>query len=472
MKILFVASEGAPFIKTGGLADVIGALPKALSETHTEVAIVLPYYKRIKDNFEAEYVGYTYVNVGHKSEYVGIFKRLHQGIPYYFIDNNHYFYREGNIYGYDDDGERYTFFNLAVLEALKIMDFSPDVLHVHDWQAGLIPYLLKAKYHFLPKYQHIKTVFTIHNIQYQGDFPMDMHHLFNLPYSSAYEQFGKVNFMKAAIHEADLITTVSPSYKDELLTSYYGYGLDGLLAYRIQDLYGIINGIDTDDFDPQTDKHLSKNYHKNAFIQGKKANKRDIQETLYLPTTDVPVIGFVSRLAEQKGIDLLKGILEETIHSTNAQYVLMGSGEKDYEHFFAYLQSKYPNRVGIYIGYNEAFAQKIYAGSDMFLMPSKFEPCGLSQLIAMRYGSIPIVRETGGLKDTVIPYNPIEKTGTGFGFMHYNAHELKDAIEHAVYVYNTDTQAWKDMVKRAMAQDFSWNQSAKAYLALYEKVKQ
>lgn len=470
MKVLICASEGAPYAKTGGLADVIGALPKALKDNGVDCRVIMPYYKKIKDKNEAEYKGYAYVRIGQRMEYVGVFQATFNDVDFYFIDNDRYFYREG-FYGYGDDGERFAFFDFAVLEAMKVVDFIPDVLHCNDWQTGLIPYIKKTNYWQYPEYSKMKTVYSIHNIQYQGIFPLDMMSILYMPYSSSLEFGNCLNFMKTAIMESDSITTVSPTYKNEVLTDYYGYNLNNVLGLRYFNFMGILNGIDTVKYNPETDKNIYKNYSVKNFKTGKKANKKALLEEFGLDSTeDVPLFGLVSRLVEQKGIDLLMPIIDDVIWNSNAKFILMGSGDKAYEEFFRTLENRYPERFKCYIGYSDPIAQKIYAGSDIFLMPSKFEPCGLGQMIAMRYGSLPLVRETGGLKDTVESYNQYNGCGTGFSFTNYNAHNLKDVMFLAINLYMNNRTQFDSLVKQAMEKDYSWNQSAKTYLELFKNL--
>lgn len=470
MKVLICASEGAPFAKTGGLADVIGALPKALKQKGVDARVIMPYYKKIKEKQIAYYKGYAYVRIGSRMEYVGIFHAVHEGIDFYFVDNDRYFYRD-TFYGFGDDGERFAFFDFAVLEALRVIDFFPDILHCNDWQTGLIPYIKKANYYSYYEYNKIKTVYSIHNIQYQGIYPMDIMQILFMPYSNSLEFEGCVNFMKAAIMESDAITTVSPTYKDEVLTDYYGYKLNNILGLRYYDFHGIINGIDVAKFDPQTDKHIYTNYGISTVTKGKKDNKIKLLKEFGLDSTqDVPVFGLVSRLVDQKGVDLLMPIIDEVIQHSNAKFILMGSGEKVYEDFFRNTEAKYPERFKCFIGYSDPIAQKIYAGTDIFLMPSKFEPCGLGQMIAMRYGTLPLVRETGGLKDTVLPYNQYEKTGTGFTFTNFNAHDLKEVMFLAIDTYNNKKADWKKLVQQAMEKDYSWESSALVYINLFKKL--
>ncbi len=469
MKILFCASEGAPFAKTGGLADVIGALPKALKEKSCDARVIMPYYKKIKEKNIAEYKGYAYVKIAERMEYVGLFEATYNDVIYYFIDSDRYFNRDG-LYGYGDDGERFAFFDFAILEALKVVNFFPDVLHLNDWQTGLIPYILKANYHYYPDYNRMRTVYSIHNIQYQGNFPMDMMRILFMPYSSSLEFDGCINFMKCGILESNVVTTVSETYKNEVLTDYYGYRLNNVLGLRYFDFYGIVNGIDVVKFDPATDKSIYKNYSIQTVKNGKKANKEALLKEFGLSLEDVPLFGLVSRLVDQKGIDLLMPILDDVIHYSNAKFILMGSGDSLYEDFFRRMEAQYPDRFKCYIGYSDSVAQKIYAGCDIFLMPSKFEPCGLGQMIAMRYGTLPLVRETGGLKDTVEPFNTYTNEGTGFSFTNFNATELKDVMFLALNTYNDNKDAWNTLVKQAMEKDYSWSSSAAKYLDIYKKI--
>ena len=472
MKVLLVASEGAPFAKTGGLADVIGALPKALKKNDVDVRVIMPYYKSIKDQNIAYYKGYNYVRMGSSPEYAGIFHAIKDDIDYYFVDSDKYFSRE-RLYGYGDDGERFAFFDFAVLEALRVVDFFPDIIHCNDWQTGLIPYILKKNYYSYNVYNRIRTVYSIHNIQYQGIFPMDMMSILYMPYSNSIEFGGCINFMKTAIMESDIITTVSPTYKNEVLTDYYGYNMNNVLGLRYFDFHGILNGIDTVRYNPETDKYIYKKYSASTFVSGKKGNKKALLEEFGLDNKeDVPLFGMVSRLVDQKGIDLLMPILDDVIVNSNAKFILMGSGERNYEDYFRSLEARYPNRFKCYIGYSDRVAQKIYAGSDIFLMPSKFEPCGLGQMIAMRYGTLPLVRETGGLKDTVLPYNHFNGSGTGFSFTNYDSNSLKDVMYLAIDTYNNHKDDWKKLIKQAMEMDFSWNASALVYIDLYRKLQQ
>lgn len=469
MNVLLCASEAVPFAKTGGLADVVGALPKALKVNGVNVKVILPFYKKIKEKNLAFYVGYAYVKIMDRMEYVGVFTTKYEDIDFYFIDNERYFYRDG-LYGYGDDGERFAFFNFAVIEAIKVINFYPDIIHLNDWQTGLIPYILKANYRFYPEFSRIKTVFSIHNIQYQGSFPFDIMRILYFPYSNSLEFQGSINFMKAAIVESSIVTTVSNTYKNEVLTDEYGYYLNNILGTRYYDFYGIVNGIDIEKYNPETDKYLFANYSAVNFVEGKRKNKEKLLADMHMENPDAPLFGLVSRLVDQKGIDLLMPILEDVINYSNANFIFVGNGEKRYENYFKAMEDRYPNRFKAYIGYSDSLAQNVYAASDIFLMPSKFEPCGLGQLIAMRYGTLPLVRETGGLKDTVIPFNQFTNEGTGFSFTNYNAIDLKTVMFLAIEVFNNNKSAWKNLTVQAMSQDFSWNKSAKEYLEIYKKL--
>ncbi len=475
MKVLFVAAEGVPFSKTGGLADVIGALPKGLKDNDVEVRVVLPKYGDIAQEYidEMIFVHRFSVHVGWRNQYCGVFKLEYEGITFYFIDNEDHFKRPGT-YGYFDDGERFSFFNRAVLDALPNIDFRPDIIHCHDWHAAMIPVLL-TQYRNQDFYAKIKTVFTIHNLQYQGIFPKSvLSDLLGLGWEhfnvNGVEFHDHVNFMKGGINYSNALTTVSPTYAEEIQTPYYGADLEGALSRRQSFLSGIINGIDTEAWDPQHDPLITRNYTWRS-IQRKKENKVALQEELGLKIDpDVPVLGMVSRLTRQKGLDLMARILDEALQ-LNIQLVVLGTGDHEYEQLMKHFAGKYPEKVAAVIRFEEALAHKIYASSDMFLMPSLFEPCGLGQLIAMRYGALPIVRETGGLKDTVLPYNEVTDEGLGFSFANYNAHDLLYTIQRAVSLYEKEEEgAWKKMVGRAMRADFSWTQSAKAYKELYEGV--
>lgn len=473
MKILFAASECVPFVKTGGLADVIGALPGELIRAGAEVRVILPLYRAISADVrdDLEHVLYFYINLGWRRQYVGIEKLEKGGVTYYFIDNEQYFGRD-YIYGSgDDEGERFAFFSKAVLEAIAKIDFVPDVIHCHDWQTGLVPVLLKAQYRQLPLYRDIRTVFTIHNLHFQGLYPIpateELLSLGDWAYTmDNLEYYGQASFIKGGIVFADRVTTVSPTYAQEILTPYYGDGLDGLLRARSESLSGILNGIDTAEYDPQTDPLIEVNYSAKTF-EKKRQNKLALQKELGLEEdADAPLIGMVSRLSSQKGFDLVERVLDG-IMNTDAQVVVLGMGEGKYMDLFGWAQWKYSRRLAASFQMNHRLAHRIYAAADLFLMPSMFEPCGLSQLISLRYGTLPIVRETGGLRDTVLSYNQYTGEGNGFTFFNYNAHDMLHVIERAVSVYRDERDVFDGLAKRAMGGEYGWDQSAKKYLRLY-----
>ena len=476
MKILFATSECVPFVKTGGLADVSGALPKEILKAGEDIRVILPLYKLIEPKWrdQMEHVLYFYVNLGWRRQYVGIQKLVYEGITFYFVDNEQYFGRD-YIYGMGgDEGERFAFFCRAVLEALTKIDFIPDVLHCHDWQTGLIPVLLKAQYRQLELYRDIRTVYTIHNLQYQGLFPIDtiedLLFLGDWAYTSEnLEFYGMCSCMKGGIVFADEITTVSPTYSREIQTAYYGERLDGLLRARVDHLSGILNGIDTVEYDPETDKAIAVNYTADSFAS-KVENKLALQRELGLAiNADTPMIAMVTRLSGQKGLDLVECVLAE-IMNTGAQLVVLGMGESRYVDLFSWAQWKYPQQVSANFQMNHELAHRIYAAADMFLMPSLFEPCGLSQLISLRYGTLPITRETGGLRDTVLAYNQYTGDGNGFTFLNYNAHDMLHVIENAVKMYHEDRDTFSHLAIRAMRGLYGWDQSAKKYLDLYHKL--
>ncbi len=468
MNVLFAVSECVPFIKTGGLADVAGALPKELKQLGTNVSVIMPKYSLIPEQYSEQMTleKVIYVQVGWRRQYCGIYTLEMNGTQYIFIDNEYYFKRD-SLYGHYDDAERFAFFSKAVLEAIPTLVNEPDIIHCHDWHTAMIPFLLRAQYNM---YDHIETVFTIHNLQFQGVFPkQNLYELLNLNdyhfTSNQLEFYGNLNFMKGGLVSADKITTVSPTYRNEIQMPYYGEKLDGLLRQRDQDLIGIVNGIDDQAYNPEVDELIAFNYSAQD-LAGKSKNKEDLQAYLGLDVkNDVPLVSMVTRLTKQKGLDLVKHVFHE-ITRLGAQVVILGTGEEEFESFFKDMESQYPNQVKAIIGFNEALAHKVYAGSDLFLMPSKFEPCGLGQLIALRYGAIPIVRETGGLNDTVLSYNEYTHEGNGFTFANYNAHDMLYTIERAISFYN-DKDVWEKLMRDAMSQDYSWAQSAFKYNQLY-----
>jgi starch synthase len=472
MKVLFAAAEAHPFIKTGGLADVIGALPKALKGAGVDVRVILPKYRGIPEKFTSkmEHLTEVYVPIGWRNQYCGIEHMVYDGIPVYFIDNEYYFGRDG-IYGYMDDGERFAFYNRAVLECLPAIDFQPDVLHCHDWHAAVIPMLLRGHYRHNPFYSEMRSVFTIHNLLYQGVFPYEvLGELLGLDssYFGGVEYYGNVNFLKGGIVYSDRVTTVSPTYSEEIRTPYYGYGLDGLLNARADVLSGIVNGIDTKSYNPATDTSLVTRYRSN--LAKKTENKLALQEELGLPVdANIPMVAMVTRLVDSKGLDLLTRVLDELLYKDDIQFVLLGTGDESYERWFKEAAWRYPTKLSSQILFNDALSRKIYAASDIFLMPSKFEPCGISQLLALRYGSIPVVRETGGLNDTVQAYNEESGEGNGFTFSNYNAHDMMFTVRRAVSLYK-QPEHWKKITKNAFAGDYSWNVSAQQYIDIYNEI--
>ncbi|MBQ8953400.1 MAG: glycogen synthase GlgA [Clostridia bacterium] len=476
MKILMAASECVPFIKTGGLADVIGALPKHIASEGEDIRIVIPKYGEIPETFRNQMTHLCdfYLDLGWRRQYCGVETLELNGITCYFIDNEYYFNRP-YIYGTGgDEVERFAFFDRAVLEILPRIGFFPDVLHCHDWQTGLIPALLKIQYAHLPEYAGIRTAYTIHNLQYQGIFPIgyveDLLHLGDEAYLEGGVAFyNQCSFMKGGLNFADRITTVSPTYAEEIQTPYYGEQLDGLLRARAADLTGILNGIDTAEYDPAADPFIELNYSWHS-IARKQKNKLALQSELGLNEDEnAPLIGMVSRLSGQKGLDLVQCVLNE-IMATGAQLVVLGKGEDNYVNMFCSAQKRYPGRIAARIEMNGALAHRIYAACDLFLMPSKFEPCGLSQMIALRYGTLPIVRETGGLRDTVLSYNEFTGEGNGFTFFNYNAHDMLHVIERAVGIYKNDQKTFLKLARRAMRGQYGWDQSAKVYLAFYKEL--
>ncbi|MBA2873930.1 glycogen synthase GlgA [Thermaerobacillus caldiproteolyticus] len=471
MNILFVVSECVPFVKSGGLADVAGALPKELKQLGTDIRVMLPKYGTIPEEYKKQMRKITQlvVRVGWRRQYCGIEMLEHQGVIYYFVDNEYYFKRD-QLYGYYDDGERFSYFCRAVLDALPAIPFQPDIIHCHDWHTGMIPFLLREEYKKNSFYEQIRTVFTIHNLQFQGIFPReilgDLLNLSDRYFTIEYLEFyGNVSFMKAALVSADVITTVSPTYKEEIQTEYYGERLDGLLRARQRDLIGILNGIDDEIYNPKKDPYIAVPYD-HSTIARKGINKHALQEHFGLSTEeDVPIIAMVTRLTKQKGLDLVKCVFHDIL-AENVQFIVLGTGDWEFENFFSEMAATYPEQVKVYIGFNEELAHKIYAGADLFLMPSKFEPCGLGQLIALQYGAIPIVRETGGLNDTVQSFNEFTGEGNGFSFKNFNAHDMLYTIRRALSFYE-QKDVWEKIVKEAMSRDYSWAQSAFKYNQLY-----
>lgn len=474
MKVLLVASEAAPFIKSGGLGDVAGALPKELAKKGVDVRVVIPKYKEINWQMRdrLRFKKWFNIVVGWRTRYCGIFEYQENGVTYYLIDNERYFNRDG-LYGYYDDAERFAFFDRAVLEMLKQIDWQPDIIHCNDWQTGMIPVLLRLEYYKDLFYCSMRTVYSIHNILFQGCFDkVILPELFGYdyePYKNKSLEFNKgVSFMKGGINYSDRISTVSYSYSNEIKSPEYGEGLDGLLRCREWDLRGIVNGIDYDEFNPATDNHIYKKYDVNT-LKTKLDNKEELQKELGLyQSRSTPLIGMVTRLTRQKGIDLIINIADRLLQQ-DVQLVILGTGDKNFEDHFKWLDYRYGDKVSANIRFDNTLAHKIYASSDMFLMPSLFEPCGLGQLIALRYGSIPIVRETGGLRDTVQAYNRYDESGNGFSFANFNADEMFNIIQYAIGIYY-DKRQWNKIIRHAMKSDNSWSRSADSYLNMYNEI--
>ncbi|MCR5649970.1 MAG: glycogen synthase GlgA [Lachnospiraceae bacterium] len=473
--ILFIASEGVPFIKTGGLADVVGSLPECFDKKYFDVRVLMPKYMCMYQDKKdmMEYVDSFYMDFAGRKEYVGILKAKVNGIQYYFIDNEHYFAGDAPYGDLRFDLEKFIYFDKAVLSALPIIGFKPDIIHCHDWQTGLIPVYLKDSFRGGEFFRDIKSILTIHNLKFQGTWDVKtVKFLSGLPdyyfTPDKLEAYKDANMLKGGIVFADAITTVSETYAEEIKMPFYGEKLDGLLRSREHDLRGIVNGIDYRDYDPSKDKFIEYKYNIKNFRKEKAKNKIALQEQLGLIQDEKKfMIGMVSRLTGQKGFDLVNYVMDELCND-NVEIVILGTGEEQYENSFRYFDWKYGDRVSANIYYSEELSHRIYASCDAFLMPSLFEPCGLSQLMALRYGTVPIVRETGGLKDTVEPYNEYEGTGTGFSFVNYNAHEMLGAIRYAERIYYDRRREWNKIVDRAMAADFSWKVSANKYQEMYD----
>ena len=475
MQIVFASAECAPFVKTGGLGDVAGSLPAALVRAGAEVIVMVPKYATIKDEYKAQMEHFSdfYVSLGWRNEYCGLEKLEHDGVTYMFIDNERYFARD-YPYGFFDDGERFAFFSKAITESLQHLPagFECDILHCNDWQTALAPVFLREFYQGLPLYDRVKTVFSIHNVAFQGQFSdtvmEDILGVAHIPAAASRLRCDacSINYMLGALRYADAITTVSPTYANEIQTPEFGEGLDGVLRERSYALQGILNGIDVAGFDPATDKRIAANYTVED-RSGKAVCKAKLQEELGLEVRDDrPLMVMVTRLTRQKGMDLVMYALDRIL-AGGVQVAVLGTGDRDYEDGLRYFQDKYPGTMAARIEFDPALSQRMYAAADMFLMPSKFEPCGLSQIIAMRYGTLPIVRETGGLKDTVIPYNEFTGEGTGFSFSNFNGDEMGDAVFRAARLFWDNRDAWNQLVTQAMSQDFSWTRSADKYLDLY-----
>ncbi len=479
LRVLFVTPEAVPFAKTGGLADVAGALPKFLQALGCELKVVMPYYRVVKESgFPVQYLGQEIeVPIGDEVLKADIYQgQLNQDIPIYFIGRDEFFDRE-HLYStprgdYFDNAERFIFFSKAVLIFCQLMSFSPEIIHHHEWQTGLIPAYLRSIYQNDPLFSRTAVVFTIHNIAYQGVFKKEKFGLTGLPIEmynpEGIEFWERINFMKAGIVYADVINTVSQKYSEEIQTSEYGYGLEGILRKRKEDLYGILNGVDYQDWDPSHDPYLIARYNSQD-LSGKRECKKDLLKEFNLPPSleNFPLLGVISRLADQKGFDLLAEILDE-LFTLDIGLLLLGTGEQKYHDLFTEVARKYPKKAGIRIAYDDRLAHKIEAGADFFLMPSKYEPCGLNQIYSLKYGTIPIVRATGGLDDTIVNYDPATRKGNGFKFVRYDAKEFLHQIKVAISFYS-QPEHWKQLLRNAMAADFSWQRSANSYLQLYRK---
>ncbi len=476
-KILFAASECVPFIKTGGLADVAGELPKYINKKEFDVRVVLPLYKAIPDKYRQDMKPLLNfeIDLGWRKQYVGIMETFIDGVHFYLIDNEYYFNGDKPYGGVGGDVEKFAFFCKAVLSFLPLVNFKPSIIHCNDWQTGLIPVYLNDSFQSEPFYWGIKTIMTIHNLKFQGTW--DRRSIMDITGLSDYyfapdklEAYGSANYLKGGIVYSDYVTTVSKTYAEEIQTPFFGEGLDGLMRARKDYLGGIVNGIDYDQYNPETDPYIKNNFNTETFKKEKPKNKKALQKELGIEVDDKKfMIGLVSRLTDQKGLDLVDCVMEE-LCAEDVQFVILGTGEARYENLFRHYEWKYHDRVSASIYYNNERAHKIYASCDAFLMPSLFEPCGLSQLMSMRYGTIPIVRETGGLKDTVEAYNEYESTGTGFSFRNYNAHEMLATVNYAKHIFYDKKREWNKMVIRAMEQDFSWKGSALQYEELYNRL--
>lgn len=474
MRVMYVASEATPFIKSGGLADVLGSLPKETAKKGVESIVVIPKYRDMKLVDQIEYVTHFDIYMGWRKRYCGIFKTVVDAVTFYFIDNEEYFGRPG-LYGYDDDYERFAFFDFAVLELISHLNIRPDILQLNDWQTAMIAMLYKERYCYYDYYQNIKIVFTIHNILFQGKAdPKLLEEFFALDsylyYNGNCRNDGCLNMMKAAIFYSDIITTVSPTYAKEILTDQYGEGLQAILEMRKHDLYGILNGVDYDVVNPKNDDMIVRKYTPRSVKKGKLENKLALQKEVGLPENpDVALIGIVTRLTQQKGLDLIINQFE-TLCQRDVQVVILGSGDRIYEDALKGAAYNHQDKISMQCKYDFGLSQRIYAGCDMFLMPSLFEPCGLSQMMSLKYGTIPIVRETGGLADSVESYNEFEQTGTGFSFTNYNAHEMMDTIDYALRTFYNDPENWSAMVQRAMQAKLDWDASADQYIKLFNSL--
>lgn len=478
MKVLLVTSELAPLAKAGGLGDVAGALPQRLRKIGVDIRCILPMYKQIKDKYtdKLDFLGWKMVRMGWRTLYCGVYRMDFNEVPIYFIDNEYYFGHSQLYIEYTFDVERFSFFQRAVLEVIgEPMDFEPDILHLNDWQAGMIPALMEAHYRPYGKFNLMKTVYTIHNLKYQGIHSYDMiADMMELPDRIMSEygvlKDGVPNFMKAGIVYADRVTTVSPTYAGEIMTEYFGEGLNWLLQSMAYKVSGILNGIDVDSYDPATDKYIAAHYDRNTWGEGKAECKEALQKEMGLTIDpDIPLAVMISRLVDQKGVDLLLRVLDEMLDD-GIQVVILGTGDPEYEHRFWHMGAFRGGRLTVRLEFDQALSHRMYAGADMFLMPSLFEPCGLSQMISMRYGTIPVVRATGGLKDTVTPFNVETGEGNGFSFPNINAHDFLFLTKEAAKIYRENPQSWAQLVDNAMKGDYSWDKSAQQYKDLFETV--
>lgn len=474
MKILYVTAEAAPFIKTGGLADVAGSLPINIKKLGHDIRVVMPLHSGIKEEYKKKMkkIHKYYVDLNWRRQYVGVMELKLNGVIFYFLDNEYYFKRN-HPYGEFDDGERYAYFSKATTILSKEIGFKPDVIHTNDWHTALVNLFLYEFEKGDAYYSGIKKIFTIHNLKYQGIFSPsvlgEIMGVSNEYYNeNSIKYYDRINYMKAGIVYSDFISTVSKSYAEEIKYEFFGEGLEGILGHYSHKITGIINGIDYDVFNPMKDREIEYNYNRKD-IENKYKNKKSIQEFYKLPQKkDAPIISIISRLVDMKGLDIVEHILDELLQE-DIQIIILGTGDRKYEDMFKYFQEKYPKKLVANLYFSESEAHKIYAGSDIFLMPSMVEPCGLSQLIALRYGTVPVVREVGGLKDTVIPYNKYTDEGNGFTFRNYNAHELLFKIKEALNIYREDKETWKNLILRGMSADHSWESSSKEYIKLYNK---
>ena len=475
MNILYVTSEAVPFCKTGGLADVAGSLPQALAKGGDHVSVILPLYQTVSEKWidQLHFEKWTYVRLAWRSVYCGLFSLEREGVTWYFVDNEHYFKRP-DLYGYYDDGERFAFFSRAVTELLPDLPEKPDVVHCNDWQNALVPIYIRDEAVRQDFYKGIHTVITVHNVEYQGRYGRDtLEDLFGLAHGwyddGTMEFAGDVNLLKGAIVTADAVTAVSPTYAQELKYAYFAHGLEDIMNSNAGKLHGVLNGLDMERYNPRKDANLVQHYSPGR-MAGKAKNKEQLQLTMGLQVkADTPIIAMVTRLVSHKGLDLVCDALDYFMEK-DVQLVVLGKGDANYETFFNYAAARYPGRIGVYLGYSESLAMQIYAGADLFLMPSKSEPCGLSQMIAMRYGTVPIVRETGGLKDTVHAYEAWNGEGNGFTFADYNAGDMAYVICEAIDLYHDNRTAFKKLQKRGMNEDFSWTRSAAEYHNIYESI--